>query len=239
MFSSNLNPPPLQKSIFHIHPLLLFIICSSIIFSSSVSFSLNHSSPDLLEIHLHYAISSYPLSSSLLRNPRLGLGFPVAEPRSEFTNGIYTFTSINGTVKKTKIGDLNRQSTVAERTTGRASNGRLDKRQTSCWGNNLNHYDVDFLVDMLKEWSVGGGEVHSGDKGTSGWISKWNDVILYYCVVTANTYGNLDLVDVNYAPLQMDSACPPYTASWFRWPGSSEIVGKATNDQEICRYEPR
>ena len=57
----------------------------------------------------------------------------------------------------------------------------------------------------------------------------------YYCLNGPNKCGNLDRNDVYYAKAQMDDKCRRYEASWFGWPGSFEIVGKATIGDSICQ----
>ena len=58
-----------------------------------------------------------------------------------------------------------------------------------------------------------------------GWVS--NGMYGYCCITRAHKTGNLDVNDVNYAIRQMDAKCAAYTASWFGWDDSSELVGKA------------
>ncbi|OIW31518.1 hypothetical protein CONLIGDRAFT_652575 [Coniochaeta ligniaria NRRL 30616] len=102
-----------------------------------------------------------------------------------------------------------------------------------CFPRDLNHIGVDDAVEDLKSWAGNGHSFTSKD--ANAWFGiRTRGVIVYYCITKAYTTGNLNVDDVNYALLQMDSHCVPYQASYFRWPGSFEIVGKDTFDAHFC-----
>ncbi len=58
--------------------------------------------------------------------------------------------------------------------------------------------------------------------------------MVYYCINARDTYGNLDSLDFDHALIQMHATCRRYEASYFRWDGSAEIVGKASVNDRVC-----
>ncbi|PVH85274.1 hypothetical protein DL98DRAFT_608025 [Cadophora sp. DSE1049] len=119
-------------------------------------------------------------------------------------------------------------------------NPRFAWANGDCWSYKLNAEGTDRAVTQMKEWySVGRPNLCSND--SNGGVRVYSlggpyKAMVYYCIVARNACGNLDLNDVNYALRQMDAHCPRYQASWFRWPGSNEIVGKANVGDHICVY---
>ncbi|KAJ4418197.1 hypothetical protein N0V85_001529 [Neurospora sp. IMI 360204] len=59
-------------------------------------------------------------------------------------------------------------------------------------------------------------------------------MMAYYCIDAPRSSGNLDVDDVNYALEQMDATCQRYEASYFKWDGSVEIVGKGRSGDNVC-----
>ncbi|KFY14747.1 hypothetical protein V491_05922 [Pseudogymnoascus sp. VKM F-3775] len=100
------------------------------------------------------------------------------------------------------------------------------KRDISCWGYQLYHGGVDDGVRALKNWAgTSGVELTSGDsRNYYGFNNK--GVYVYYYINELHKKGNLDINDIDYALRSMDSKCQAYEASYYRWPGSREIVGK-------------
>ncbi|KAG4417587.1 hypothetical protein IFR04_009317 [Cadophora malorum] len=104
-----------------------------------------------------------------------------------------------------------------------------------CWGYQLDHAGVDQAANGLADWATNGGHnLCSSDDGTYTYFVNRRNTIVYYCIDAPRRCGNLDTNDVRYALGQMDAHCPRYEASWFKWPGSVEIVGKAKIGDEIC-----
>jgi hypothetical protein len=57
---------------------------------------------------------------------------------------------------------------------------------------------------------------------------------VYSCLNVGNYCGSLNLADFNHALSQMDANCVRYTASYYQWDGSPEIVGKANENTAVC-----
>jgi hypothetical protein len=113
------------------------------------------------------------------------------------------------------------------------SSTKFTKRRTDCWGNGLSHGGVDNALNGLRGWANTGTSFTSGNGPTStGYVV--DGVYAYYCITRSHTTGNLDIADVNRAIREMDAKCAPYTGSWFGWDGSSELVGKAATNQQVC-----
>ncbi|EOA89068.1 hypothetical protein ACJQWK_05772 [Exserohilum turcicum] len=112
---------------------------------------------------------------------------------------------------------------------------KFQKRRTDCWGQDLDHAGVDKSANDLRRWArQPGGFNWAATYAASSVGSVVNFVFVYYCITTPHTSGNIDENDVNYALAQMDAKCPLYRASWFGWDGSSELIGKASVNAEIC-----
>ncbi|KAJ0330130.1 hypothetical protein COL922a_012549 [Colletotrichum nupharicola] len=113
------------------------------------------------------------------------------------------------------------ENSVSERSVdGGEPVSRLGRRSTSCWGSALDRAGTDAAVSAWKTKAI--------------WFIR-RGVKVYYCINAPNSSGSLDLVDINHALKQMDTACPRYTAGYFRWDGSVEIFGKAAENVPICR----
>lgn len=95
---------------------------------------------------------------------------------------------------------------------------------------------TDAAIDGLRRWAdVPGGRTITTPADIRSW--EWSiseGMMAYYCVNEFNTVGNVDLNDINYAVSQMDAACPRYTAGFFEWPGTYEIVGKCAQGTAVC-----
>lgn len=119
---------------------------------------------------------------------------------------------------------------VTKRTTGGST---IAKRETGCFGWGLSHAGTDAAVNSLKAWAGSGNWLFSST--TNRWLGYQSEgALVYYCISAPNSGGNLDTNDINYALGRMDAACPRYTASYFRWDGSVEIVGKGRVGDNIC-----
>jgi hypothetical protein len=107
--------------------------------------------------------------------------------------------------------------------------------EPSIRGNPLDHTGVDIVLGNLRDWANNpGGRTLSSGASPNFFAFYDEGMMAYYCINAPNTSGNLDLNDVNYALVQMDSHCAPYTASFFEWPGSYEIVGKCAQTTAVC-----
>lgn len=123
--------------------------------------------------------------------------------------------------------------TEDKRNTLSARSAKFAKRRTDCWSTPLDHAGVDDTLNALRGWANTGTTLSSGDRPQAfGYVSR--GVYSYYCITRPNTSGNLDINDVNHAIREMDNKCAAYTASWYGWDGSSELVGKAPAGAEIC-----
>ncbi|KAI8271392.1 hypothetical protein K4K56_003334 [Colletotrichum sp. SAR 10_98] len=112
------------------------------------------------------------------------------------------------------------ERTVSERSVdGGEPISRFGRRSTSCWGSALDRAGTDAAVSAWKN--------KVGPTGAFALRSGSNP--------KAICSGSLDLVDINHALKQMDTACPRYTAGYFGWDGSVEIFGKAAENVPICR----
>ncbi|KAB5526425.1 hypothetical protein GE09DRAFT_1229265 [Coniochaeta sp. 2T2.1] len=122
--------------------------------------------------------------------------------------------------------------TVEERSTG-----TLATRQSAwggdCFPRDLNHQGCDGAVQGLKNWAGNGRTLTSGNSNALVSVDT-RGAMAYYCIDAPHSSGNLDTVDINYALEKMDANCVPYQASYFKWPGSVEIVGKDVLGANIC-----
>ncbi|PHH75858.1 hypothetical protein CDD82_4232 [Ophiocordyceps australis] len=118
--------------------------------------------------------------------------------------------------------------------TGDHAKRALEKRETSCWGYQLDHGGVDEGVAALKNWAGSNGQTLSSGATTSYIGYNRKGVYVYYCINVTHSQGNLDTKDIDYALRNMDSTCKPYEASYFWWPGSPELVGKCRSGTPIC-----
>lgn len=111
----------------------------------------------------------------------------------------------------------------------------LSKRLYQCWGTAMDPVGTDGATNDLRFWAspTQGETLIAGDTPVYH-AEVFQGMMAYYCINAPNTVGNLNLVDVNYAFEQMDSNCPLYTAGFFEWPGSYEIVGKCAQGIAVC-----
>ncbi|TLD14592.1 hypothetical protein PspLS_11069 [Pyricularia sp. CBS 133598] len=131
----------------------------------------------------------------------------------------------------------------------------LQKRAVDCWpGHALDHAGVDQSVKDLKAWAGTGGRTLASGAINSyvGYQQRGSKcslvflfgleisiltslaVIVYYCIDKPWSSGNLDIADIDYALWRMDTTCPRYTSSYFRWDNTYEIVGKANVNWGVC-----
>lgn len=117
-----------------------------------------------------------------------------------------------------------------------ARNADPEKRFTSCWGSNLDRTGTDLATNDLRKWAnVNGGRTIVSHERPDYFGFNRNGVYVYYCINAPNSQGNIDLNDVNFALSQMDSHCPRYTAGYWQWDGSVELIGKAASGTNVCR----
>jgi hypothetical protein len=116
----------------------------------------------------------------------------------------------------------------------RRSDYAIAKRDTSCWGHDLDHGGVDAGVKALKNWAgTDGREIVSGDTRSYFGFNN-NGVYVYYCINALHSRGNIDIIDIDYANRNMDSTCRPYEDGFFLWPGTPELVGKCRSGTAVC-----
>ena len=110
----------------------------------------------------------------------------------------------------------------------------LTKRRTDCWGYQLTPSGIDASARGLEEICGNGRDVESpADRNVYfGLVSE--GMLVYYCLNQSGKKANCDKNDVSYALAQMDARCKRYEASWFGWPGSFEIIGKAKVTDSVC-----
>ncbi|KAF3802067.1 hypothetical protein GCG54_00012313 [Colletotrichum gloeosporioides] len=147
-------------------------------------------------------------------------------------DGWYEGTTLsNGTMEAKPLGasdsKLFTENSVSE---------RLGRRSTSCWGSALDRAGTDAAVSAWKNkvGPTGAYALRSGSNPKAIWFIR-RGAKVYYCINAPSSSGSLDLIDINHALKQMDTACPRYTAGNFRWDGSVEIFGKAAENIPICR----
>ncbi|KYK57294.1 hypothetical protein DCS_04302 [Drechmeria coniospora] len=116
----------------------------------------------------------------------------------------------------------------------RSVDDALAKRDTSCWGYELDHDGVDEGVVALKNWAGNNGQTISSGDTTSYFGFNRKGVYVYYCINQAHSQGNLDINDINYALRNMDGTCRRYEAGYFLWPGTPELVGKCRSGTAVC-----
>ncbi|KAK4150288.1 hypothetical protein C8A00DRAFT_18160 [Chaetomidium leptoderma] len=168
----------------------------------------------------------------------------VSQPQSgaNLAAGFYlTQVYANGTLVRTpldNVANLQGASVISRRTASgnpAATASKLGKRFIDCWGRQLDNAGTDKAVDRWKGYlRTTNLELRSpGDANV--YAELINDgVTVYYCINAKNTFGSLSLEDFNYALVQMDGRCRRYEASYFRWDGSAEIVGKASVNDRVC-----
>lgn len=116
------------------------------------------------------------------------------------------------------------------------------KRFTSCWGTALNHANTDAAVSQAKAVIAGrpGGvwiiqDPNPGISTTFYQIIVVGNVKLHFYANAPGVVASFDLVDFNWALLQMDTHCVPYTSSYYRWDGTQEIIGKSLANTPVCQ----
>ena len=193
--------------------------------------------PDHLDTCASLSLCNMHFQYSLLALAT-AIGFAPSVYAASVPDGSYIVTNLedgstlwtpvdNKTLEPIKVQPEVKRSTLNTRS------AKFVKRRTDCWGNALDHAGVDTAANALRGWANTGTTLTSGDGPRSfGYVS--NGAYVYYCITRARTSGNLDIGDVNYALGQMDAKCALYSASWFGWDGSSEIVGKASTSQQVC-----
>ncbi|KAK3317041.1 hypothetical protein B0H66DRAFT_520240 [Apodospora peruviana] len=170
---------------------------------------------------------------------------PVAEPSigtfetvTEIPDGLWSgYTLPNGTMVATS--HLSKRTIIFHPPQDTRLNRRsesLSKRFTSCWGTQLDRYGTDEAAQCLRNAGAAPGGIDLRTPSGSGLFTSCVSaaVRVYYCVNKPNSWGNANLEDVNYGLRQMDAACPAYTAGYFQWDGTPEILGKARADTSIC-----
>lgn len=146
-------------------------------------------------------------------------------------DGIWEGTTLaNGTLSIKAAGAPDSESFLVEPAVHKRA---MAKRDIGCFGYQLDESGVDASVQALKNWAGNGHTLTSGDHNTFV-VSTNEGMIAYYCIDAPWSSGNLDVNDVNYALGQMDGTCRRYEASYFKWPGSVEIVGKGRSGDNIC-----
>ncbi|RKK87961.1 hypothetical protein BFJ68_g16985 [Fusarium oxysporum] len=109
----------------------------------------------------------------------------------------------------------------------------IEKRETSCWGYELDHSGVDSAVVQLKNWAGTGHDWGAGDKPSYfGYNAR--GVYVYYCINAPFSVGNVDVADIDFALSQMDGQCKRYEAGYYRWDGSPELIGKVRSGTAVC-----
>ncbi|USP79401.1 hypothetical protein yc1106_06675 [Curvularia clavata] len=158
---------------------------------------------------------------------------------TRYSNGTQVFTSSENGVSPIVL-------TAEDSAAAQAANRRdmlssstlntLSKRRTDCWGYQLEEFGIDRAFEALAEqWAGNGQDVCSDEPGKRRYVASLRDqMMVYYCVNEVGKCGNCNRDDVYYAMAQMDSKCRRYEASWFGWPGSFEIVGKARQGDNVC-----
>lgn len=123
--------------------------------------------------------------------------------------------------------------TLSEEPLHRRSSNAIAKRNVDCWGYQLDVTGVDYAVTLLKRWA-GSGIFLPSCRKTNYFGYNHRGVYVYYCINALHAQGNLNVDDINYALSNMDRTCRPYEASYFRWPGSPELVGKCASGTPVC-----
>lgn len=149
-------------------------------------------------------------------------------------NGVWEGTTLaNGTYSIKAAGAPDSESFLVEPTTQKRSVAPVAKRTVGCFGYQLDESGVDGAVVGLKNWAGSGHTLTSSDENYFVAVTV-EGMIAYYCIDAPRSSGSLDVDDVNYALAQMDATCRRYEASYFKWPGSVEIVGKGRSGDNIC-----
>jgi hypothetical protein len=150
----------------------------------------------------------------------------------DLPNGMWQGTTLaNGTLSIKAVGASGNEALLVDPAVEKRTG--VSKRDVGCFGYQLDASGVDSAVVGLKNWAGNGQTLSSGDRNTwYGYVSE--GMLAYYCIDAPRSSGSVDIDDVNYALQQMDSKCRRYEASYFKWPGSVEIVGKGRAGDNIC-----
>ncbi|KAF2107766.1 hypothetical protein BDV96DRAFT_588715 [Lophiotrema nucula] len=152
---------------------------------------------------------------------------------TRFTNGTTIYTSLTDT-RLAPIIDVPGTQASPRSLSAKLSRS-LTKRRTDCWGYHLDESGVDAAAAYLADQICRDGQDISTGAGERTMIAGYSKAMMvYYCLNEENKFGNCDRDDVRYALGQMDAHCKKYEASWFGWPGSFELVGKARQGDNVC-----
>ncbi|EMD96309.1 hypothetical protein COCC4DRAFT_35999 [Bipolaris maydis ATCC 48331] len=156
---------------------------------------------------------------------------------TRFSNGTQVYDSTENGVSPIVLTPEDVAALQAANRRDMLSSATLSKRRTDCWGYQLEEFAIDRLFESLTEGYAGNGETLCADEPntTKSVQILRNQMMVYYCINQPGQCGNLNREDVNYAKVQMDAKCRRYEASWFEWPGSYEIVGKARQGADVCK----
>lgn len=113
----------------------------------------------------------------------------------------------------------------------------LSKRESHCWGYQLNHGGVDGSYDSLQRWAGNGQVMASGD--TTHYYGFNNQgVYSYACTNAPHKTYTFNRGDIRKAFANMDGqygpACRAYEAGYYIWPGTDSLVGKARSGTAVC-----
>lgn len=147
-------------------------------------------------------------------------------------NGTYSFKAAGAPDSESFLVEPTTTTITTKKRSGGAT-VPLAKRYVGCFGYQLDASGVDAAVQALKNWAGSGHTLTSGDRNAIA-VAQAEGMIVYYCISAPHSSGNLDVNDVNYALERMDATCRRYEASYFRWDGSVEIVGKGRVGDNIC-----
>lgn len=154
---------------------------------------------------------------------------------NSYQNGTQVYNPTNSDASLIVITKEDSLAMQANNRRSSLSSRALAKRRVDCWGYQLDASGTDRSFQGLAEgWAANGHEFCSQPNGPAAVAIIVEAVQVYYCITLPNRCGNLDREDVYHARDQMDGTCHRYEASWFGWPGSYEIVGKARVGDQIC-----
>ncbi|PSN65544.1 hypothetical protein BS50DRAFT_589940 [Corynespora cassiicola Philippines] len=176
------------------------------------------------------------------------IGLATAAGAATLPNGGYMVTSDpNGTTIYESLTDSSLAPLVIDESTSlkrseptllersaKFARSILAKRRIDCWGYQLDAAGVDQAAIYLANACGNGRAVTTEPDRTVRIVGLHNGMMVYYCVNAGGKTGNCDRGDVSYGLGRMDSQCGRYEASWFGWPGSFEILGKAREGDNVC-----
>ncbi|KAH7412364.1 hypothetical protein DE146DRAFT_751480 [Phaeosphaeria sp. MPI-PUGE-AT-0046c] len=151
-----------------------------------------------------------------------------------FENGTHVYTPTDGSDPITITREQN-QARQAKDRRSMLSSPALSKRRTDCWGWQLHNREVDDALAGLENYAKDVPMMCSGVRGATTYTSViFGSTMAYWCINESSRCSYLNRNDVIYAKGQMDAVCRAYEASWFGWPRSFEIVGKALASSDVC-----